>query len=150
VTLRYVASGAAILIGAAWMFRWLRFALAERFPAFTLGLLAVSAVTGVALALLLRRHPEAVGRLKRGIESDRQATRRPHGSLVRWMCGVFGLLFLAVALAGGWLVWSAPDLALFSLLWIVPSAYLAVTAFYVALTGKKDAYPDAFSLLWPW
>jgi hypothetical protein len=116
-----------------------------------LGLLAVALVVNVAFLILRRRRPDLVGRLRVRLQRRAAAETRPLGPGTRCVLAVLGTMAAVVAVAGGWVMWTAPDLGLLAVIWVIPAAYVAVTALYVAVSGRPSPGDGAILwLLWPW
>ncbi|HEY2932479.1 MAG TPA: hypothetical protein VGK99_12105 [Acidobacteriota bacterium] len=147
------ASWITIVIGGWVIFRFLRAVLQERFFIFLAGLFGIVLIVNVAFLILWRRRPDLLDRFREKMQRDAEASRRLYGPVARLLFALAGILFAAVAVAGGWVMWKAPDFGLFAALWVLPSTYLAVTTLYIGITGKKEAQADGalfWWLFWPW
>jgi hypothetical protein len=146
-----IASWAALLIGAGVLFSFLRWGLQERFLPVLFAIVAVAVAVNIVFVVVWHRRPDLVDCLRERIPAMPAAAERQHGHAVRLLAAACSVVCGTVALAAGWLMWQAPDFALFAALWVVPAAYLAVSALYVAISGKSAADGTAFWLLfWPW
>jgi hypothetical protein len=147
-----VACAAALLIGSVQLFRMLHFLLQDRFFAVVLAIVAAAIVLNLALFVLFRHRPDLLLRLRASVGRRQERVRRPYGRAARSFFAGVGMLSAAVAMAGGLAMYSAPDFAVFFLLWVMPAAYLAVTGLYIAWSGRRDSFADApvLLLLWPW
>lgn len=98
-----------------------------------------------------RRNPRFAAGLDRARSERRAEERRPLGPGSRLFFGITAACCGAVAVLAFLFLLDAPDFALFILLFLVPSAYIALAFGYLALTGKKSSFPDASMFwLWPW